>query len=141
MDGASKFARGNAIAGLLVVLINVIGGMVIGIVQQASPSPRPPTPYTLLTVGDGLVTQVPALIVSTAARRRACWRNRKSIRAPAQDRGQHLRHSRGRVGAPLNPMAAIRFPDNGLWLVPARHREPRRNKDATHLLSRLFKVR
>jgi flagellar biosynthesis protein FlhA len=44
MDGASKFARGNAIAGLLVVLINVIGGMVIGIVQQASPSPRPPTP-------------------------------------------------------------------------------------------------
>jgi len=67
MDGASKFVRGDAIAGLLVVLINVIGGMVIGIVQQGLTFAEAAHTYTLLTVGDGLVTQVPALIVSTAA--------------------------------------------------------------------------
>src|ERR1700758_966896 len=67
MDGASKFVRGDAIAGLLVVLINVIGGMVIGIVQQGLSFTDAAHTYTLLTVGDGLVTQVPALIVSTAA--------------------------------------------------------------------------
>jgi len=67
MDGASKFVRGDAIAGLLVVLINVIGGMVIGIVQQGLSFAEAAHAYTLLTVGDGLVTQVPALIVSTAA--------------------------------------------------------------------------
>jgi len=67
MDGASKFVRGDAIAGLLVVLINVIGGMVIGIVQQDLTFAEAAHAYTLLTVGDGLVTQVPALIVSTAA--------------------------------------------------------------------------
>ncbi len=67
MDGASKFVRGDAIAGLLVVLINVIGGMVIGIVQQGLSFSEAAHAYTLLTVGDGLVTQVPALIVSIAA--------------------------------------------------------------------------
>ena len=67
MDGASKFVRGDAIAGLLVVFINVIGGMIIGIAQQGMPFLEAARTYTLLTVGDGLVTQVPALIVSTAA--------------------------------------------------------------------------
>jgi flagellar biosynthesis protein FlhA len=67
MDGASKFVRGDAIAGLLVVFINVIGGMVIGIVQQGLSFADAAHSYTVLTVGDGLVTQVPALIVSTAA--------------------------------------------------------------------------
>jgi flagellar biosynthesis protein FlhA len=67
MDGASKFVRGDAIAGLLVVMINVIGGMVIGIVQEGLTFAEAGHTYTLLTVGDGLVTQVPALIVSTAA--------------------------------------------------------------------------
>jgi flagellar biosynthesis protein FlhA len=67
MDGASKFVRGDAIAGLLVVFINIIGGMVIGIAQQGMPFADAARTYTLLTVGDGLVTQVPALIVSTAA--------------------------------------------------------------------------
>jgi flagellar biosynthesis protein FlhA len=67
MDGASKFVRGDAIAGLLVVLINVIGGMVIGIIQQSLSFAEAAQAYTLLTVGDGLVTQVPALIVSMAA--------------------------------------------------------------------------
>jgi flagellar biosynthesis protein FlhA len=67
MDGASKFVRGDAIAGLLVVFINIIGGMIIGIVQQGMTFADAGRTYTLLTVGDGLVTQVPALIVSTAA--------------------------------------------------------------------------
>jgi flagellar biosynthesis protein FlhA len=67
MDGASKFVRGDAIAGLLVVFINIIGGMIIGIAQQGLPFAEAARTYTLLTVGDGLVTQVPALIVSTAA--------------------------------------------------------------------------
>jgi flagellar biosynthesis protein FlhA len=67
MDGASKFVRGDAIAGLLVVFINVIGGMVIGIAQQGLSFSDAAHSYTILTVGDGLVTQVPALIVSTAA--------------------------------------------------------------------------
>ena len=67
MDGASKFVRGDAIAGLLVVFINVIGGMIIGIAQQGMTFADAARTYTLLTVGDGLVTQMPALIVSTAA--------------------------------------------------------------------------
>jgi flagellar biosynthesis protein FlhA len=67
MDGASKFVRGDAIAGLLVTFINVIGGMIIGIAQQGMPFMEAGRTYTLLTVGDGLVSQVPALIVSTAA--------------------------------------------------------------------------
>ena len=67
MDGASKFVRGDAIAGLLVVFINVIGGIIIGVAQQSMGFADAARTYTLLTVGDGLVTQVPALIVSTAA--------------------------------------------------------------------------
>jgi flagellar biosynthesis protein FlhA len=67
MDGASKFVRGDAIAGLLVVFINVIGGIIIGVAQQGLSFGEAARTYTLLTVGDGLVTQVPALIVSTAA--------------------------------------------------------------------------
>jgi flagellar biosynthesis protein FlhA len=67
MDGASKFVRGDAIAGLLVVFINVIGGIIIGVAQQNMAFLDAARTYTLLTVGDGLVTQVPALIVSTAA--------------------------------------------------------------------------
>jgi flagellar biosynthesis protein FlhA len=67
MDGASKFVRGDAIAGLLVTFINIIGGMIIGIAQQSLSFADAAHSYTVLTVGDGLVTQVPALIVSTAA--------------------------------------------------------------------------
>jgi flagellar biosynthesis protein FlhA len=67
MDGASKFVRGDAIAGLLIVFINVIGGIIIGVAQQGLSFGDAARTYTVLTVGDGLVTQVPALIVSTAA--------------------------------------------------------------------------
>jgi flagellar biosynthesis protein FlhA len=67
MDGASKFVRGDAIAGLMVVFINIIGGIIIGVAQQGLSFSEAAQTYTLLTVGDGLVTQIPALIVSTAA--------------------------------------------------------------------------
>ncbi len=67
MDGASKFVRGDAIAGLLIVFINIIGGIIIGMAQQGMTFAAAGHSYTLLTVGDGLVTQIPALIVSTAA--------------------------------------------------------------------------
>ncbi|WP_319775396.1 flagellar biosynthesis protein FlhA [Breoghania sp.] len=67
MDGASKFVRGDAIAGLLITFINVIGGIVIGVIQNDMSFADAGRSYTLLTVGDGLVSQIPALIVSTAA--------------------------------------------------------------------------
>ncbi len=67
MDGASKFVRGDAIAGLLITFINIIAGMVIGMLQQGLSFEEAGNNYTLLTVGDGLVSQIPALIVSTAA--------------------------------------------------------------------------
>jgi flagellar biosynthesis protein FlhA len=67
MDGASKFVRGDAIAGLLITFINIIAGMVIGILQEGLTFQQAGNNYTLLTVGDGLVSQIPALIVSTAA--------------------------------------------------------------------------
>ncbi|MBR0938657.1 flagellar biosynthesis protein FlhA [Bradyrhizobium jicamae] len=67
MDGASKFVRGDAIAGLLIVAINIVGGIIIGVAQQGLGFAEAAHSYTVLTVGDGLVTQVPALIVSTAA--------------------------------------------------------------------------
>jgi len=67
MDGASKFVRGDAIAGIIIVFVNIIGGLVIGVLQKGMPVADAARNYTLLTIGDGLVTQVPALIVSTAA--------------------------------------------------------------------------
>ena len=67
MDGASKFVRGDAIAGLLIVFINIIGGMIIGVAQKDMDFSKAAETYTHLTIGDGLVTQVPALIVSIAA--------------------------------------------------------------------------
>ena len=67
MDGASKFVRGDAIAGIIITLINIVGGLIIGVLQQSMSISAAARNYTLLTVGDGLVTQIPALIVSTAA--------------------------------------------------------------------------
>src|SRR3954462_3908450 len=64
MDGASKFVRGDAVAGLAMTFINVIGGMVIGMVQKGLPALQAADTYTRLTIGDGLVSQIPALIVS-----------------------------------------------------------------------------
>lgn len=67
MDGASKFVRGDVIAGLLITFINIIGGLIIGTVQLNMPIGEAATKYTLMTIGDGLVSQIPALLISTAA--------------------------------------------------------------------------
>ena len=67
MDGANKFVRGDAVAGIVITLINIIGGLAIGMFQNKMNFVDAAQNYTLLTIGDGLVTQVPALIVSTAA--------------------------------------------------------------------------
>ncbi len=67
MDGASKFVRGDAIAGLLIVFINIIGGIVIGTAQQGMTMADAASTYTILTIGDGLVSQIPALIISIGA--------------------------------------------------------------------------
>ncbi|MEH5617301.1 flagellar biosynthesis protein FlhA [Enterobacter cloacae] len=67
MDGASKFVRGDAIAGLLIMAINIIGGLVIGVMQHDMSASVAGETYTLLTIGDGLVAQIPGLVISTAA--------------------------------------------------------------------------
>ncbi len=67
MDGASKFVRGDAIAGLVITAINIIGGLIIGTLQKGMPLVDAATTYTILTIGDGLVSQMPALLISTAA--------------------------------------------------------------------------
>lgn len=67
MDGASKFVRGDAIAGLLIVFINIIGGIVIGTAQKGMSMGEAAQTYTILTIGDGLVSQIPALIISIGA--------------------------------------------------------------------------
>jgi flagellar biosynthesis protein FlhA len=66
MDGASKFVRGDAVAGILILLINILGGLAIGTIGHGLPIAEAGKTYTLLTIGDGLVTQIPALLLSTA---------------------------------------------------------------------------
>ena len=66
MDGASKFIRGDAIAGILILFINLIGGLAVGVLQHGMPVADAASTYTLLSIGDGLVAQLPALLVSTA---------------------------------------------------------------------------
>jgi len=67
MDGASKFVRGDAVAGIIIMLINVIGGLIVGVLQHNLDVATAAKTYTLLTIGDGLVAQIPALIISIAA--------------------------------------------------------------------------
>jgi flagellar biosynthesis protein FlhA len=67
MDGASKFVRGDAVAGILILVINILGGLVVGVAQHGLDIAAAARNYTLLTIGDGLVAQIPALVISTAA--------------------------------------------------------------------------
>ena len=67
MDGASKFVRGDAVSGLIIVAINIIGGILIGVIQHKLPLGQAASTYTIMTIGDGLVSQIPALIISIAA--------------------------------------------------------------------------
>jgi len=66
MDGASKFVKGDAIAGILIMLVNILGGFLFGMIQKGMTLSEALQTYTLLTIGDGLVTQIPALVISTA---------------------------------------------------------------------------
>lgn len=67
MDGASKFVRGDAIAGIIITAINILGGLLIGVFQQGMEAGEAATRFTILTIGDGLVSQIPSLIISTSA--------------------------------------------------------------------------
>lgn len=67
MDGASKFVRGDAVAGIMIMVINIIGGLIVGMAQHDLPFAEAGKTYTLLTIGDGLVAQLPSLIISVAA--------------------------------------------------------------------------
>ncbi len=67
MDGASKFVRGDAVAGIIILMVNIIGGLVVGVLQHDLDVAQAAKVYTLLTIGDGLVAQIPALVISTAA--------------------------------------------------------------------------
>jgi len=67
MDGASKFVRGDAIAGIIITIINIVGGLIIGVLQMGLDISTAVQNYTLLTIGDGLVSQIPALVISTGA--------------------------------------------------------------------------
>ncbi|HVN72781.1 MAG TPA: FHIPEP family type III secretion protein, partial [Desulfomonilia bacterium] len=67
MDGATKFVRGDAIAGIVITMINIVGGIIIGVLQNGMPFSEALRTYTILTIGDGLVAQIPALIISSAA--------------------------------------------------------------------------
>ncbi|WP_026888295.1 flagellar biosynthesis protein FlhA [Clostridium beijerinckii] len=67
MDGASKFVKGDAVAGIVITIINIVGGMIIGVLQKDMTAAAAAQTYTILSVGDGLVSQVPALLVSTAS--------------------------------------------------------------------------
>lgn len=67
MDGASKFVRGDAIASLIITAINIIGGLTIGIIRHGMSVSDAATAFTTLTIGDGLVSQIPALLVSAAS--------------------------------------------------------------------------
>ncbi len=67
MDGALKFVRGDAVAGIIITIVNVVAGFAIGVLQQGMPLAEAASVYTILTIGDGLVSQIPALLISTAA--------------------------------------------------------------------------
>jgi flagellar biosynthesis protein FlhA len=67
MDGASKFVRGDAVAGIIIMLVNIVGGLAVGVLQHNLDLATAANNYTLLTIGDGLVAQIPALVISTAA--------------------------------------------------------------------------
>lgn len=67
MDGASRFVKGDAIAGILITAINIVGGFLIGVAQEGLPAAEAARVYTILTVGDGLVSQIPSLVISSAA--------------------------------------------------------------------------
>src|SRR5581483_1140198 len=118
MDGASKFVRGDAIAGIVITLVNIIGGLIVGMVLNGMPFQKALEVFTTLTIGDGLVSQVPAFLISLAA---GLLVTRSSVESNlSQDVvGQMFRHAEalflaggfvlalGFTGLPLIPMLAL----------------------------------
>ncbi|QOY63953.1 flagellar biosynthesis protein FlhA [Lysobacter sp. H21R4] len=100
MDGASKFVRGDAIAGLLILVINLIGGILIGVLQHGMPFSTAAEVYALLTIGDGLVAQLPALLVSTAVAMLVTRATREQDMGPAVSK-QVFGHKRALIVAAL----------------------------------------
>jgi len=88
MDGAMKFVKGDAIAGILITIINIVGGLIIGVAQRGLSLSEAARVYTLLTIGDGLVSQIPALLLSTAA-------GLIVTRVASEDEGAHLGYDIG----------------------------------------------
>ncbi len=109
MDGASKFVRGDAIAGVLITLVNLLGGLVIGTLQKGQTLADAATTYTLLTVGDGLVAAIPALLVSVAA---------GLIVTRANDRGDFGALLGRQLGRSARPLAVAAGVLGGMALVP-----------------------
>ena len=100
MDGASKFVRGDAIAGLLILVINLVGGILIGLLQHGMDFGQAAQTYTLLAIGDGLVAQLPALLISTAAAMLVTRATREQDMGPAV-RKQVFGHKRALIVAAL----------------------------------------
>ena len=116
MDGASKFVRGDAIAGIIITAVNVFGGIIIGVTQHdMSPGDAART-FTMLSVGDGLVTQIPALIVSLAA---GLLVSKGGTRGSAEKAifGQLGNYPRALSDGRLGHVPACR----GAWACPLRH--------------------
>ncbi|MDR2136973.1 MAG: flagellar biosynthesis protein FlhA, partial [Synergistaceae bacterium] len=109
MDGASKFVKGDAVAGLLITFINILGGLAIGVFYNGMPAAKAAELYSLLTVGDGLVSQIPALLFSTATGVIV------SRAAATSDLGQDIVTAFTRYPRPLYIGAALLF---GLALMP-----------------------
>lgn len=137
MDGASKFVRGDAVAGLLINIVNIIGGFVIGVAQKGMSFLDALRTYTLLTVGDGLVTQIPALIIATAAGMivtRSASGNQfdREIRTQVFGRPKALLIASGALvlfaivpGLPTIPFLVLGFVSGGLGYVQIKSRKER----------------
>ena len=141
MDGASKFVRGDAIAGIIITLVNVTGGFVIGVFQQGMGFAEAAEVFTKLTIGDGLVTQVPAFLVSLAAGLITTRSSQKSD-LPLQFIGQIFSNPRALVVAagflgilvltnlPKVPLLALGAGCGGLALLLTRNRKAEEGRQA-----------
>lgn len=137
MDGASKFVRGDAIAGIVITLVNIVGGLYIGVIQNGVPLPQALDVYTKLTIGDGLVSQVPALLISIAAGL-LVTRSAQQANLPSQFLQQLFGNSRALAIAgcflillmvtnlPTLPMATLGIGCVGLAVVMTRQEQSER---------------
>ncbi|MEZ0392357.1 MAG: flagellar biosynthesis protein FlhA [Pseudobdellovibrionaceae bacterium] len=142
MDGASKFVRGDAIAGILITVVNIIGGLLIGVLQKGLDLSTAAKYYTMLTIGDGLLAQIPALIISTAAGTVVTRSSRSGKNMGAEIIGQLFLNSRavgisGAVigllslvpGLPTVPFMTMGLAMGGMsWLIKRYQKETEDNE-------------